>query len=127
MSYFYSRKYIYKHILFQNRTPHGVFWCPNTVSLLTKTGNESDDENQFFFKREIFYDKVFWVHKDFYYFLATSNCEKFFIQDWLKLNKKFNDDNFDILKKGLNEKINNLKVKDIIDNYLIFNDYFLDI
>jgi hypothetical protein len=125
MSYFYSRDEIYKHILLQKQTSCGVFWCLDLKDKLLKLGNVED--TVYFLNRTVFASKVFWTQKDFYYFLAKTENKKMYFKDWYNLNLKFNSENQDILKKRINEKLDNLLVSDIIDNYLIFNDYFFEI
>lgn len=125
MSYFYSREQIFKFILLQPMTKHGIYWCLDIKHVLEKKGNHED--NSYLLNRNVFIMKKFWTQKDFYYFLAETDNSKLFIEDWYRLNENFNEDNKDILNKKINEKINNLLVSNIIDNYLIFKDYFLDI
>lgn len=125
MTYKYSRDFLFKYILLQKKTKNGVYWCPELKNMIKETGNILD--NDFYYNRSVFFEKRFWVQKDFYYFLAKNNNIKFFFEDWQKLNTKFNNENSDILNKKINEKKEGLLVFDIIDNYLIFNDYFFDI
>lgn len=119
MFFKYTRNEILFLILKSEQTKAGVFWVGN-IPLLEKGINNDKD---FLIDRKLFANKKFFTYKDIEYLMAD-NEDFLFLQNWLDLNNSFNEDNADILNKNLDDKLYNIKVKDIIDNYLFFKKYF---
>lgn len=119
-NFYFDREDIYKMILLSEQTKCGVYWFDSRLFL--KKGDKKDEG--FLLDRECFFEKRFWTQKDLSYLMATGSSPKLFVEDWLKLNKNFVEDNRDLLGKKLKDLIGFNRVYEIIDVYLYKKDYY---
>ena len=119
-NFYFDREELYKMILLSEQTKCGTYWFDS--SLFLKKGEKKD--KGFLLERVCFCEKRFWTLKDLSYLMATGSSPKLFVEDWLKLNKSFVEDNTDLLSKKLKDLIGFNRVSEIIDIYLYKKDYY---
>jgi hypothetical protein len=126
----YSREELKQDIKLSQQTQDGVYWCPNIIQKMketTKEKNRGYDDKEYVMHRSLFFNKPFYTQKDLHYFTNTFFNELCFNYELFKfLNDKFKRENKDLYDiNDLNHIIDNNKLKDIIDLFLIYNKYYL--
>lgn len=130
IKYKYSRNDIEIDIKFSQQTNDGVYWCPDIIKKLKETTDEKNrgyDDKEYVINRCYFFNKPFYTQKDLYYFTNNFFNEICYNYNLFRfLNLKFYKENKDLYNiNDLNKIINNNKLKDIIDLFLIYNNYYL--
>lgn len=119
-TFYFDREELYKMILLSDQTRCGAYWFDSR--LFMKKGEKRDEG--FLLERVCFCRKRFWTPKDLSYLMATCSSPKLFVEDWLKLNESFVEDNKDLLNKNLKDLVGFNRVYEIIDIYLYKKDYY---
>jgi hypothetical protein len=130
IKYKYSRDEIHKDIMLSKQTKDGVYWCPNIMKKLAEMIEDKDkgyEDKEYVINRCYFINKPFYTQKDLHYFRNTFFNEIVFNYDLFRfLNLKFFRDNKDIMYiEDLDKLIKGNRLKDIIDMFLIYNNYYL--
>ena len=121
----FSREEIVKMIKERcERTKDGIYWTPGIYIYLSGKGLCEDEK--YYYKREDFYNKVYFTKIDFEYFLAK-DVKNNRIYDMMKaIDEKFIENNYDTLGLKLKQKVKpyDFKLYELLDNY-IYTKYSL--
>jgi hypothetical protein len=130
IKYKYSREEIQLDIKLSPQTQDGVYWCPKVMEKLRETTNEKGrgyDDKEYTINRCYFHNKPFYTQKDLHYLQNTVFNQLVFNYDLFRfLNLKFFNENKDIIWiEDLDKRIGENRLKDIVDMFLILNNYYL--
>jgi len=115
----FSREEIVKMIKEKcERTKDGIYWTPSIYIYLS--GKGLCEDKKYCYKREDFYNKVYFTKIDFEYFLAE-DVKNNYVYDMMKeIDEKFVENNYDTLGLKLKQKVKpyDFKVYELLDNYI---------
>lgn len=115
----YSREEIVKMIQEKcERTRDGIYWTPNISAYLTTRGFSED--NNYHYKRDDFFNKVYFTPLDFEYFLTETRKNNYIYETMRNLDKKFLENNYDTFGLKLHDKVKpfDFNVEELLDNYI---------
>ena len=121
----YCRKHLAEEILRSPQTKDGIFWISDDTKNRIKEESwklNSIIDSKYVVNRFHFYSKKFYTFNDISLFLCNDTHVDLLDYDYF--NEKFNKDNEDILTKRLDDKLNDISVRDIIDIYLRMKSYY---
>ena len=85
------------------KTKEGIYWTPNIVIFLAAKGLET--EKQYVYKREDFFNKLYFTKTDLKYFLAKEEFNNYEYNMMKRIDKSFLDNNFDTFNLKLRNKV----------------------
>lgn len=106
------------------KTRDGIYWTPNIAAYLTIRG--LTDDKKYYYKREDFFNKVYFTKIDFTYFLSTKKLDAYTFNMMKEIDKKFICNNYDTFGLTLKKKVKpyDFNVEELLDTY-VFMRYAL--
>lgn len=100
------------------KTKEGIYWTPNIATFLAAKGLET--EKQYVYKRDDFFNKLYFTKTDLKYFLAKEEFNNYEYNMMKRIDKSFLDNNFDIFNLKLRNKVKpyDFNVAELLNSFI---------